>query len=205
MKKINKILLTAAAFLLLSQHGNATKHMIMTGDFSFSPTNLTVEVGDTIEWMWESGNHTTTSTSVPPGAAAWDQLINNAATTFDYAVLVPGIYQYQCTFHVAMGMVGQFTASNPTGIPGQVVLPYLNIDGNITSNEMKLNYNFDEAQTITLNIFNLIGTQVKSIYLGTVPAGENEKLISLDGIAKGVYLLKLEANDISVTRKIVVQ
>ena len=205
MKKVNKILLTVATFLLLSLHGNATKHMVMTGDFSFFPNNLSVEVGDTVEWMWESGNHTTTSTSVPVGAVAWDQLINNAATTFDYVVLVPGTYQYQCTFHVTMGMVGQFTASNPTGIPGQVVLPYLNIDGNITSNVMKLNYNFDEMQTITLNIFNLIGTQVKSIYLGTVPAGESEKIISLEGIAKGIYLVELDANDISVTRKIVVQ
>ncbi|HKR05110.1 MAG TPA: T9SS type A sorting domain-containing protein [Bacteroidia bacterium] len=205
MKKINKILLAIAAFVFLSVQGKATKHMIMTEDFFFSPTDLSVVVGDTIQWMWGSGNHTTTSTSVPSGAATWDQLINNASMTFDYVVLVPGTYQYQCTFHISMGMVGEFTASNPTGIPGQVVLPYLNIDRNLTSNEIKLNYNFEEMQTLTLNVFDLIGKEVKSIYLGTVPAGENEKTISLEGIAKGVYLVKLDGSDISITRKIVLQ
>jgi plastocyanin len=205
MKKINKILLSAAALLFISMQVNAAKHVIMTEDFFFSPGNLSVLVGDTIEWVWGSGTHTTTSTTVPPGAVTWDQQINSASVTFDYVVLVPGNYEYQCNFHASMGMVGGFTASNPTGIPGQVFLPYLNIDHNLSSNEIKLNYNFEEAQTLTLNIFDIVGKEVESIYLGTVLPGENQKTISLGGISKGVYLVKLDGKDISVTRKIVLQ
>jgi len=70
-------------------------------------------VGDTVKWVWISGSHTTTSTSVPTDAASWDSPINSSNTSFSYKVTVAGAYDYKCTPHAAMGMVGSFTANSP--------------------------------------------------------------------------------------------
>jgi len=60
--------------------------------------------------------HTTTSKTIPSGAASWDQLMDSEHTTFVYVPTVPGVYNYVCTPHEAMGQVGTFTVNGGTGI-----------------------------------------------------------------------------------------
>jgi plastocyanin len=74
-------------------------------NFQFVPASVDCEVGDTIRWVWVSGFHTTTSTSVPAGAATWDSPIDNANTTFTYVMTKAGNYAYWCTPH-SPGMSG---------------------------------------------------------------------------------------------------
>lgn len=80
-------------------------------NFQFTPSSLNVVVGDVITWQWINGSHTTTSTSVPAGAAIWDVAMNSSSTTFSYKVTAPGSYSYKCRPH-APGMVGSFTATD---------------------------------------------------------------------------------------------
>lgn len=80
-------------------------------NFQFSPSSLNVSVGDVIHWIWVGGFHTTTSTaSIPAGAASWDAPITSGSTTFDYTVTTSGTYNYQCDIH-GSSMSGSFTAS----------------------------------------------------------------------------------------------
>ena len=81
-------------------------------NFDFSPKTFTANVGDTIHFVWVAGNHTTTSTSVPSGALAWDKPMDNTHTSFLYPIKAAGNYSYQCSFHFFMGMVGSFTVSS---------------------------------------------------------------------------------------------
>jgi len=95
---------------------------IKVANFQFTPANITVAVGDVVKWVWEDGSHTTTSTSVPPGAASWDNFINAGSTSFSYTIEVPGTYNYWCTFH-SPNMAGVITATG--SLP--VVLSAFNI------------------------------------------------------------------------------
>jgi hypothetical protein len=63
--------------------------------------------------VWTSGSHTTTSTVIPASAATWNSPISSTVTSFEYKVTVAGVYNYKCTPHASMGMVGSFTASAP--------------------------------------------------------------------------------------------
>ncbi len=100
----------------------ATKHVINVQNYSFSPSSITdVQVGDTIRWVWVSGSHTTTSTTIPAGAATWDHPINSTSTFYEYAVTLSGTYNYKCTPHAAMGMVGSFTVNG--SVPTLSVTP----------------------------------------------------------------------------------
>ncbi|PKP15868.1 MAG: hypothetical protein CVU06_15750, partial [Bacteroidetes bacterium HGW-Bacteroidetes-22] len=89
-----------------------TKHIVNVQNFSFSPASITnVQVGDTIRWVWVSGTHTTTSSSIPAGASTWDSPITSSVTSYEYRVMNAGVYNYVCTPHAAGGMVGSFTAA----------------------------------------------------------------------------------------------
>jgi plastocyanin len=97
--------------LSISFQANATKWIVNVQNFSFSPSNLPgVAVGDTIKWVWINGSHTTTSTTIPGSAASWDEPITSSNTFYEYPVTAAGSYNYVCTPHAGMGMVGSFTA-----------------------------------------------------------------------------------------------
>ncbi len=85
----------------------ATSQVVTIANFQFTPTNFTIDLGDTVLFSWISGSHTTTSTSVPGGAVSWSQSINSTSTSFIYVPLVAGTYNYQCAIHTSM--IGQFT------------------------------------------------------------------------------------------------
>jgi len=103
--------------MLISNTANATKWVVNVQNFSFSPSNLpNVIVGDTIRWVWISGTHTTTSTTIPAGAASWNHPITSSNTFYEYHVTIAGNYNYVCTPHAGMGMIGSFTATALTPI-----------------------------------------------------------------------------------------
>ncbi|MCX6285953.1 MAG: plastocyanin/azurin family copper-binding protein [Bacteroidetes bacterium] len=110
---------TFTAMILLAGLFTATKaiatvHQVQVGNFFFNPSSLNVTVGDTVKWVWVSGSHTTTSSTIPAGATSWDHLINSSNTTYSYTVTAAGTYDYVCTPHAAMGMVASFVATNPS-------------------------------------------------------------------------------------------
>ncbi|MCX6306354.1 MAG: T9SS type A sorting domain-containing protein [Bacteroidetes bacterium] len=114
MKKFTYILFTLAfvSSMAFSLSSFAVKHVVSVGNFFFSPATVSVNVGDTMRWVWSEGTHTTTSTpgAIPSGAASWDAPITSTATSFEYKVTKAGSYAYVCTPH-APGMAGSFTAT----------------------------------------------------------------------------------------------
>ncbi len=96
--------------LFLSTTANSTIVNIGTSSNSFTPNNVSANVGDTLKWNWVDGTHNTVcdgtfGTTRPPGAASWNAPLDNGNPTFSYVITVPGIYSYVCTFH-APGMAG---------------------------------------------------------------------------------------------------
>lgn len=95
----------------------STTHTVIVTNFSFTPSNLNVAVGDTVKWQYGSGNHTTTNNGTsgtvrPAGAASWDNPINSSITQYSYVVTVPGLYTYKCAIHTFM--IGNITAASPS-------------------------------------------------------------------------------------------
>lgn len=102
--------------MIFNSEVHSTTYTVNVMNFAFTPPNNNVMVGDTIKWVYVSGNHTTTNngavgTSRPPGAPSWDNPINSFNTQYSYVVTVPGTYTYICLFHPSM--VGNFTATSP--------------------------------------------------------------------------------------------
>lgn len=89
---------------------NGTTINIDVSNFAFSIVSFDAVVGDTVKWTLVSGTHTTTSTSVPVGAATWDYTFTGVGDSFTYVITVPGVYEYYCAIH-PLTMIGSFSTS----------------------------------------------------------------------------------------------
>ena len=79
------------------------------GGMVFEPGFLRVEVGDTINFIATDISHNTESIAglIPEGAQGWSGTINeNVSVVIDKE----GVYVYQCTPHLILGMVGVIQA-----------------------------------------------------------------------------------------------
>ena len=94
MKKL--ILLLLAISLIMVANSFATIRSVTVQNYVFTPSTTNAFVGDTIHWTWINGTHTTTSVNVPLGAVAWNNPMDLSNTSFNYVILVPGTYNYQC-------------------------------------------------------------------------------------------------------------
>ncbi|MDQ3193280.1 MAG: T9SS type A sorting domain-containing protein [Bacteroidota bacterium] len=169
----------------------ATIHQVSVSSNSFTPASITtVEVGDTIRWNWVSGTHTTTSLTVPSGAASWFSQMSSSVTSFDYKVTHAGNYTYQCDPHAA-NMTGSFTASLTTGITST---SSLSKDVNIYPNPFTNSIHIDkkEAGYTEAIITDVLGKKILSINL-------NDKITKIDDsnypeitlIPSGMYFITL--------------
>ncbi|MFU8829142.1 MAG: DNRLRE domain-containing protein, partial [Phycisphaerales bacterium] len=73
-----------------------------------------ISVGDTVQWVWLQGNHTTTSVSGSP--EQWNAPLNSNSTFFEHTFTLEGIFHYYCIPHgsdngdgTASGMAGTIT------------------------------------------------------------------------------------------------
>jgi len=196
MKSLKFFLLQGIIFslILFTFKANATTWVVNVQNYSFVPSDLPdVNVGDTISWVWVSGSHTTTSTTIPAGADAWDHPINSSNTSFDYVVMVPGLYNYKCTFHEASGMVGTFTANVATGV-FDPASSYIRIYPNPAKDFIRM----ENIPGATVTLFN-----TKGQILLNRESGSGNMLLNVSGFARGIYFIRISQNGEVRTQKIV--
>tara|TARA_B100001059_G_C17275232_1_gene305556 strand:+ start:58 stop:489 length:432 start_codon:yes stop_codon:yes gene_type:complete len=113
MKKILFIILLAISTSLFSaEHEIKMLNFGADGGMVFEPGFLKVNVGDTVNFTAVDISHNTESVTglIPVGASGWKGEINeNVSVVIDKE----GVYVYQCTPHVILGMVGVIQAGNP--------------------------------------------------------------------------------------------
>jgi plastocyanin len=89
----------------------------MTSQRAFSPAEVTVQVGDKVEWRNTSGlTHTVTGdprvtadpahVELPEGARPFNSAAMPPAQVFRYTFTVPGTYRYVCLPHEGQEMFG---------------------------------------------------------------------------------------------------
>ncbi len=200
MKKIYLSLLSIAlAFPLL-----ANTYTVNVSNYSFAPDNFNVYVGDTIVWSRVNGSHTTTSTLVPGGALPWDAPLDENNEIFMYAVLVGGIYDYQCTPHYQSGMVGHFTALETSGIEDSESGIYLNIRSNPIIDQLHVDLFTRKSDFYTMTLSDITGREVRFLLNDEQSVGEHHYAYNVGDLAKGIYLLKFSSSETDVVRKVII-
>jgi len=96
------------------------------GQNVFSPAVVWVEAGATITWENASGSHSATAyhpnndrpMRVPTAAASFDSGVMSDGDSFEHTFEEPGVYNYYCSPHEGLGMVGLVVVSEATPGPG---------------------------------------------------------------------------------------
>jgi plastocyanin len=93
----------------------------MTAEHKFLPEKMTIQVGQTVEWVneEEGGIHQVTTdqdvavdpsdVSIPEGAGPFDSHLIKSGKSFRHQFTVPGVYKYACPPHESAGMLGEMT------------------------------------------------------------------------------------------------
>lgn len=182
---------------------SAVTHIITQQSFTFSPNLLTVEVGDTLEWQWTSGTHTTTSLVIPVGAAAWDAPLTSGSPTFSYKVEVAGDYSYKCSPHFSMGMVGAFQATEPTVFVEAVanVQPFVSARM-VNENDLQIELASGQSGQTVIQLMDVSGRSARLLLNSRLVAGYNLFHFDLSGLTAGIYVVCIRQNGQLFTTKI---
>jgi plastocyanin len=89
-----------------------TKHTVTVDNFAFAPKDLTIKVGDTVEWTWVAGSHSVTSGTSCTSDGKFDSTLVPPPKTFTHTFDTAGSFPYFCIAHCASsGMVGSVTVT----------------------------------------------------------------------------------------------
>jgi plastocyanin len=175
MKKLNTFIILCMAWM----YSNATIHTVLVADFSFIPASVNAVCGDTVAWVWSSGTHTTTSTSVPTCATPWNAPVTSTQSTFSIVIPCEGVYNYYCTVHPQM--TANIIATCATGIDDQTISASL-LAPNPFNEIISVTYQDNDR----IVLYNMLGNSVKAVDL--IP-GNNTVHLDLAGIPRGIYFL----------------
>jgi plastocyanin len=197
------LILISAAFLLVTLSAKATIVVITQQDLTFNPATVSVNVGDTIRWVWTAGDHTTTSATIPDGAQAWDSPLTATSPQFDYVVTVEGTYNYVCTPHAAAGMVGSFTATGTLGIGDRIDISSVKVYPNPAKDRAVLVFSAAENSVGHLAVYDLLGNQISTSEV-IVNYGTNSIDLPVNQINPGIYFVELKyADQSAIVRRFV--
>ena len=108
-------LLFALGLVRAAEHTVEMKNMGADGPMVFEPAVIKVAVGDTVNFVLIDQLHNSESVEglTPEGSVTWQGGMNqNISVTLDKE----GVYVYQCTPHVMLGMVGVIVAGEPVNL-----------------------------------------------------------------------------------------
>lgn len=191
-------------FLFISINSFATMHVVMVSQFQFSPSTMSVEVGDTIVWQWVNGSHTTTSDGVPANALPWSSQITAGTSSFEYPVTEPGTYTYHCIPHQSSGMVGGFFATTPNSINTPDVVQKLNLYS-LRPSVFVLSYTLQTQTVLKLALYDITGKSVRTFNSNYSQSGDYRETYYLNDLQKGIYIFEMIANNKRLTKRIILE
>jgi plastocyanin len=94
----------------------------------FTPSSVSIQVGDTVTWTWKANGHSVTSGVPNNPNGLFDSGIKSSGSTFSHVFTEVGSFPYFCMPHGACcGMVGTVTVAAPTPTPSPGATRPLNI------------------------------------------------------------------------------
>ncbi len=104
---LDRIAALLLALFAVTSPLEAATHDVTASGFSFSPSSLSINVGDTVRWTFAGGTHTTTSDT-----GLWNSG-SRSSGTFDHTFTSAGTFGYFCQPHIGFGMTGTIAVQAP--------------------------------------------------------------------------------------------
>ncbi|MBN2571712.1 MAG: T9SS type A sorting domain-containing protein [Ignavibacteriales bacterium] len=112
-----------------------------------------------------------------------------------------------CTVIDTFGSMGVSVITDGLGIEGEEMLPIVySLEQNFPNPfnpSTSIKFSIPEAGFVTLKIYNLLGQEVATLVKEQMNAGTREVKFNASNLASGIYIYRLEANNFTSTKKMV--
>ncbi|HEY3861433.1 MAG TPA: Ig-like domain-containing protein [Verrucomicrobiae bacterium] len=102
------LLAGAACVLIGTNPACADTFTVDIVDYAYAPDPVTIHVDDTVNWVWASDYHSTTSED-----GLWDSDVNNTGYSYSHTFTSIGTFNYYCTVHYFYGQIDVVGAVAP--------------------------------------------------------------------------------------------
>ena len=170
------------------------------------PTHTKLQTDSTgIQYMGHL--HASTHTAPSTWIFQWTAPTNGEAVTFYYAVNpadssnsvldIPGnpVYFANVTIQSTTGFNGINEIASK--------ISNLNVFPNPVSREFGMSFNLKQSESVSASVYSLDGKLMQELVNDKMNAGNVYRTFDINGLSSGIYLLKLNVGDATVTRKIV--
>lgn len=165
---------------------------------SFSPANITIDLGDTVRWTNSSGSHNVNGTSgtFPGNPESFGNSIS-PNFTFEHKFMTSGTYNYRCDLHFSMGMTGTITVLPSSNIEqeesvSETIVIYPNPIKDKLNIENNTNYNYTH-----LSLYSVTGEKILTC--------DFSNSIEINNVESGIYYLRLFGETTFDTKKVVIE
>ncbi len=210
-KIIYVIVLMLLPILILAQ----TKHTIESGNYYYSPDSLTINVGDTIQWINVEGRHNVNANvNTLTGESFNNPESFESEPTREEVLLtrvfnIPGEYNYDCSVgdHAENGMVAYFAVvdnGTTTALKDQNNNPIeFKVIYNPREKVLNISYYLTRLQeNLALQVSDISGKKLLIQNL-TPNLGLNQTTLELTNITgSGIYLVSVRFGNNIITEKI---
>lgn len=165
---------------------------------SFSPANITIDLGDTVRWTNSSSSHNvngTTSTFSGNPESFGNSISGNF--TYEHKFLTAGTYNYRCDLHFSTGMTGTITVLPASELTEQEKLEQLIV---IYPNPAEYTISILNNTEILFKEFEMFTPSGKSILKKAFSS-----TVDLPNLDNGIYYLLLSGDDKSVTKMVIIE
>ena len=87
----------------------ATQQVHIKPDHTFDPDPVSINVGDTVQWVWDDDGHSTTADD-----GSWDSGVLSTGATYSHTFPNAGSFPYYCSIHGGPGGVGMSSTVDVT-------------------------------------------------------------------------------------------
>ena len=207
MKKLNVSIFSMLMILFLSGiNFSQTTHDVTVQNFSFSPGELTITLGDAVRWTNVLGTHNVTAddnsfTSGPAAPAPWE---------FTHTFTTVGLHPYYCEPHGGpggTGMAAVVIVHNPVSVSDDDLIAdkfeLLQNYPNPFNPATKIEYRISDQSFVSLKVYNILGDEVATLVNEEKPEGMYEVTFDAFNLSSGMYLYKLQAGSFVEMKKMI--
>lgn len=195
------------AFFLPNEKLFATTFTVTDNGFAFSPSTLTINVGDVVNFTLTASHD-----AVEVSKATWDANgttsnggftvpFGGGSVTFNQA----GTRYYVCIAHASLGMKGQIIVTNVTGLKqDQVVGPSLSVYPNPAGPYFNLKFNVTGSSAVNIDLLDITGKCVKNLVSSMYIGGEWIKSFPSEGLVPGRYFIRYSRDGNTETSDLII-
>ncbi len=176
-----------AVLIPLLNAGAATFQVqVGAGGRKFTPKNITIQPGDTVEWDWAADEHSSTSGTPGNPDGLWNSGVRDSGFVFSRTFSDVGTFSYYCTPHGACcGMVGSVTVATQSSVAGAVF-----VNANVPRNQVLMYSRGDNGQLTLVGGFSTQGS-------GSSAGLAAQSSIALANKNKFLYVVNAGSNEIT--------